>query len=427
MLGTLTFLFAILALYFWVQQRNARKIVSQMANSIKEGKSLILERPILLSEDFPLSQCQRTIDENATKLAQLQNQESKRTHAFNEILGGMLDGAIILDGNHVITFANSTAVKNFSLGRKMVGRRLEAIIDSVEALDLLDQLARGKKPGKAEFSFRKNGTPKDFEVATALLSPIRATKNEVFLLLFREVTEIKKTERLRKDFVANASHELRTPVTLIKGFAESLVDSPDLPSNQQKSFTEKILKNSLRLQALVDDLLNLSELEGSEEPITLTNNKLSDIIKGIDLYLQDKPYIDSSKLSFAFADEKDGFPMDAIKIAMAVGNLIDNAFKYAGDFSKVSVSTQISEDGDKIICSVRDDGNGIPKKDLEQIFERFYVVDKGRSREKGGTGLGLSIVKNIVEAHGGKVMAESTIGEGSCFSIVLPRVEENLP
>jgi len=413
-----------LALYFWIQERYSRRLIREFATSIREGNSYILEKPLFLNENFPLELCQKTLDENANRIATLEKESNRTHHAFNEILGGMLDGAIILDRDHGITFANSTAQRNFSLGREMIGRRLEAFIDSFEVLELLNQLSRGKYPGKAEFTFRRNGTIKDFEVATALLSSMRINPREVYLLLFREVTEIKRAERLRKDFVANASHELRTPVTMIKGFAESLIDNAGLSETHRTSFLGKIHKNALRLQALVDDLLSLSELEGSEQPIHPTNNKLCEVIKGIDLYLQDKPYVDAGKLKFSFAEEKDGFPFDAIKVAMAIGNLIDNAFKYAGNFSEVRVSTTLSEDGENITCSVTDDGIGIPEKDLERIFERFYVVDKGRSREKGGTGLGLSIVKHVTEAHGGRVYASSELGKGTTFSLQLPRFHQ---
>ena len=222
--------------------------------------------------------------------------------------------------------------------------------------------------------------------------------------------------------MANASHELRTPVTMIKGFSETLIEEPEISHNQSRSFISKIHKNALRLKALVDDLLSISELEGSEQAINPTNNKLSDVIRGIDLYLQDKPYVDSEKLVFSLEEEREAFPFDAIKIAMAIGNLIDNAFKYAGNFSAVKISTQLSDDRNFITCSVYDDGNGIPANDLDRIFERFYVVDKGRSREKGGTGLGLSIVKRIIEAHGGNVRVKSKLGEGTIFSFELPRI-----
>ena len=413
----------LLASYFWIQYRIGKQLIFQFASSIREGSTLILERPMLLNKNFPLELCQRTLDENATIIRELEKDSNRTNDAFNEVLGGMLDGALILDQDHGISFANTTAERNFSLGQSMIGRRLEAFLDSFEVLDLIDQLNRGNKPIKAEFTFRRNGVFKDFEVASALLSPIRSNPKEVYLLLFREVTEIKKAERLRKDFVANASHELRTPVTMIKGFAEALVDSPDLPEQQRSSFISKIYKNSLRLQTLVDDLLSLSELEGSRHPINLTTNKLCEVIRGIDMYLHDKPYVNKDKLKFTFAEEKEGFPFDAIKVAMAIGNLIENAFKYAGNFSEVRVSTSLSEGGEIITCFVEDDGIGIPAKDLEYIFERFYVVDKGRSREKGGTGLGLSIVKHVAEAHGGNVHVRSQLGNGSTFSIDLPRFQ----
>ena len=131
----------------------------------------------------------------------------------------------------------------------------------------------------------------------------------------------------------------------------------------------------------------------------------------------------TDKLIFNLCTEEEPFPFDAVKVAAAISNLIENAFKYAGDFSLIQVSTSLHEEGVNhwITCSVNDDGGGIPAKDLPRIFERFYVVDKGRSREKGGTGLGLSIVKNIAESHGGKVSASSELGKGSTFSFTLPR------
>ena len=425
MLEISSLVLGVLTLYFWVQYRYGRQLLLDIAKSIREGNSLLLEKPLLLSKRFSLKIYQKAMDENANRIANLERESDRSTHTFNETLGGMLDGAIILNRDHIITFVNSTAQKNFSPGQRMQGRRLEAFIDSFEILDLIDQSGRGLTSGKAEFTFRKNGTIKDFEVAIALLSSIRTESKDVYLLLFREVTEIKRADRLRKDFVANASHELRTPVTMIKGFAETLVESPTLPAARRSSFISKIHKNSLRLQALVDDLLSLSELEGSVDAFQPTNNKLCEVIRGIDLYIQEKPYVDASKLKFSFAEEKDTFPFDAIKMAIAIGNLIDNAFKYAGSFTIVEVSTALSKDNKTIICSVRDDGNGIPLKDLERIFERFYVVDKGRSREKGGTGLGLSIVKHVAEGHGGRVFAQSKLGKGTTFSIELPRYQDS--
>ena len=233
---------------------------------------MILEKPFLLGDNFPLRLCQNILEENAEKMERLVEESNRRTHTFNEILGGMLDGAMILDGNHLVTFSNSVALQNFSPDGPMKGRRIEAFIDAFEVLELLDKLSRGKKPSKAEFSYERRGKITVYEITCGLLSPVRSSQNEVYLLLLRDITEIKRTERLRKDFVANASHELRTPVTMIKGFSETLIEEPEISHNQSRSFISKIHKNALRLKALVDDLLSISELEGSEQAINPTNN-----------------------------------------------------------------------------------------------------------------------------------------------------------
>jgi len=421
MLLTATFLLGILAFYLWLQYRYSKQILLEIIDSIKSGSSLILERPPLLNKAFPITLCQNVLDQNVKRITQLEEERTHRSHNFNEILGGMLDGALILNQDHIVTFANVTANENFARGHSMIGRRLEAFIESIDVLETLDRLKSGESSEKTEFALQVNGSSKVFEVTTGMLSAIRPDDNDVFLLLFRDVTEIKRAELMRKDFVANASHELRTPTTMIRGFAETLVEDSSLPKAQRIAFLEKIAKNSIRLQALVDDLLSLSELEGSEAPVNPTNNKLSDVIRSIHLYLDEKPYVNTDKLRLSLAEEKESFPFDAIKLSLAIGNLVDNAFKYAGDFTEILVSTEISNDGNFISCTVSDDGNGIPTDDLDRIFERFYVVDKGRSREKGGTGLGLSIVKHIVEAHDGQVEARSKLGQGSTFRFTIPR------
>ena len=421
MVLTATFLLGILAGYLWIQYRYSKQILLEILHSIKSGSSLILERPNLLNKKFPITLCQKVLDQNAKRISQLEEERTHRSHNFNEILGGMLDGALILNQDHIVIFANVTANHHFAPGNSMVGRRLEAFVESFEVLEALDRLESGKKAEKTEFVYQAKGSSKVFEVTTGMLSATHPENEEAFLLLFRDISEIKRAELMRKDFVANASHELRTPTTMIRGFAETLVEDSLLPEAQRVAFLEKIARNSIRLQTLVEDLLSLSELEGSDGAVNPTNNKLSDVIRSIDLYLQEKPYVDTEKLRLSLAEEKESFPFDAIKLSLAIGNLVDNAFKYAGDFSEILVSTKISKDGNYITCTVSDDGNGIPPEDLGRIFERFYVVDKGRSREKGGTGLGLSIVKHIVEAHDGQVEARSKPGQGSTFRIILPR------
>ena len=390
---------------------------------MEDGHSLIIEDTKLLPKELSLTDFQKILEENKSQIQALKNQHAQRTNEFNETVGEMLDGAMLLDINHTITFSNQSANDYFSGGEPLIGRRLEAFIESSQLLEMIDKIKSGKKHKKSEFQYLYSGNSYNFEATGALIYNSVTNKSETILLLLRDVTLIKKSEKMRKDFVANASHELRTPITMIKGFSETLLEETDMLSKPGRNFMQKIHKNALRLQTLVEDLLSLSELEADESTLNKTSNKLSETIHGVHHYLQDKSYIDSEKLFFELEEELEPFPFDAVKMAIAISNLIDNAFKYGINFSKVIVKTQIIKGGGSIECSVIDDGCGIKQKDLNRIFERFYVVDKGRSREKGGTGLGLSIAKHIADLHGGCIRAESSPNEKTAFTIEIPRIE----
>jgi len=413
--------FFITTVYLWLQRLVIVRMVREVLKSLEEGRNLIIERSSLMPRGLELSDFQKILDNNKKKIQKLEKEKFLRINEFNETLGGMLDGALLLDFNHLITYSNKTADKHLGNGFSLEGRRLEAIIDSSQILEMIDKIKSGGKPDKSEFSFSRYGVHRDFETTGTAILATPDREKEKILLLMRDVTAIKKSERMRKDFVANASHELRTPITMIKGYSETLLEEDGMFTSGGRKFMVKIHKNALRLQTLVEDLLSISELESSESLLNQTSNKFSEIILGVHLFFQDKPYFESEKIHFEFAEEKDAFPFDAVKMAIAISNLVDNAFKYGGEFTKVIIRTTISDDGDWFYCSVIDDGIGIAAEDIERIFERFYVVDKGRSREKGGTGLGLSIVKKIVEAHGGSVYAKSVLGKETVFTIKIPR------
>ena len=415
--------FGFISFFLWVQKRVTQNIIGEILLALEKGHNLILEQSPLLSSSFSLSRFQKILDENRNKISSLESEKTQRINEFNETLGGILDGALLLDFRHTVTFANETANQLLAGGQSLLGRRLESVLDSAQVLEMIDRVKTHGKSEKADFNLIIESSKYDFVITATVISDLQENNEKLILLLLHDVTKIKGAERMRKDFVANASHELRTPITIIRGFCENLLEEDDIKPEQNKLFLEKIHKNTLRLQALIDDLLNLSELEGSANAISQTNNKLSEVILGVEMYLSDKAFVDTDKLIFDLCTEEEPFPFDAVKVAAAISNLIENAFKYAGDFSLIQVSTSLHEEAgnDWITCSVKDDGGGIPAKDLPRIFERFYVVDKGRSREKGGTGLGLSIVKNIAESHGGKVSASSELGKGSTFSFTLPR------
>ena len=230
-----------------------------------------------------------------------------------------------------------------------------------------------------------------------------------------------RPENIRRDFVANVSHELRTPVAIVKGFAETLDDDYDeLSGKKRREFIGKIRKNSDRLCSLVEDLLQLAELESPSQALSLEDGNLAKVAQAVAERFEEQLDQEAQSIRLELVKEEKTVRFDPVKIERVIENLLDNALRYARDFSVITIRTIIDGKAREIRCEVEDDGHGIPEKDLPHLFERFYRVDKGRSRESGGTGLGLSIVKHVVELHGGSVTARSELGKGTIFSFTLP-------
>jgi two-component system phosphate regulon sensor histidine kinase PhoR len=234
------------------------------------------------------------------------------------------------------------------------------------------------------------------------------------------MTQTRQMEEVRRDFVANVSHELKTPVTSIKGFVETLLDGSVKEPEQTQRFLEIIAKHADRLNAIIEDLLSLSRLEEESNNRKLsfeTMNIRPALTSAIEL---SKPKAGQKNISLELQCDQDIVAqINSILIEQAVMNLIDNAVKYSPDNSTIHVSVESVKN--EILIKVSDQGCGIASEHLDRLFERFYVVDKGRSRKLGGTGLGLSIVKHIAQVHGGHVTVESTLQKGSTFTLILPK------
>jgi two-component system phosphate regulon sensor histidine kinase PhoR len=238
------------------------------------------------------------------------------------------------------------------------------------------------------------------------------------VLVFHDVTELKRLEQVRRDFVANVSHELRTPVSSIKGYAETLLEGALKDREHAESFLKIIYTESERLSALIDDLLSLSRVESGKTRMTLKKCSVADLINRAIAGLKKLAAEKSIVLSVDISPDVAPMRADADMVTQVLLNLIDNAIKYTPEKGAVKIAA--GNDAAFIRINVADNGIGIPEKDIPRVFERFYRVDKGRSRDLGGTGLGLSIVKHTVQAHGGEVHVESTLGEGSTFSFTIP-------
>jgi two-component system phosphate regulon sensor histidine kinase PhoR len=232
--------------------------------------------------------------------------------------------------------------------------------------------------------------------------------------------KMRKLETVRKDFVANVSHELKTPVTAIKGFVETLLEGALESREDAHRFLSIILRQADRINAIIEDLLTLSRLEEEEKRSLIIIEEI-DVVPVLRRVVHDASHAARDKKIGMRLEVPDKlvFPINANLIEQAVLNLVDNAIKYSDSGSNVTIA--LAQAPTEIVIEIKDSGSGIPEEHLSRIFERFYRVDKARSRKVGGTGLGLAIVKHIAQVHGGMARVQSTVGKGSVFSIHLPK------
>ncbi len=339
----------------------------------------------------------------------------RQVASMQAILAHMVEGVIAVDVDTKIISWNPAAEKIFGiLKNEAEGRFFLEVVRNSDLAAVIGKVLENKEFISQEITLIWP-LQKIFQVN---VSPIfENAKIKGCLLVIHDITELRRLETIRRDFVANVSHELRTPLTSIKGFVETLQEGALEDRAHARDFLKVIQDHANRLDNLVKDLLSLSSLESREIALDKDNVDLKalseQVIQGFSSQLKKRSLVISNDLPDLSVQA------DYTKIEQVMINLFDNAIKFNRDTGFIKVHHQELQDKIKII--VEDSGIGIPAKDIHRIFERFYRVDKARSRELGGTGLGLSIVKHIVELHGGSVGVESTEGLGSQFWFTLPK------
>ena len=325
-------------------------------------------------------------------------------------------GVIFIDNKSYITLINKEYKRLFNIDPvHFMFRVYHDVIESVEIITYIEEIFRTEKSLKRQIELPIGNEHRHFEVYGA---PIIGNHDEWngILLIFHDITELKRLEQIRKDFVANVSHELKTPITSIKGFSETLLDGALHDEETLRSFLTIILNESNRLQLLIQELLHLSKMEQQVIELQSDDIDIVALIKEIGMMLstrmQDKHIVFEMDVPDQAIVEG-----DSPRIKQVFINLLSNAVNYTPVSGKVSVS--VKEEQDFVTVAIQDNGIGIENKELPRIFERFYRVDKARSRDSGGTGLGLSIVKHILEIHHGKVTVDSTVGVGTIFTVTL--------
>lgn len=332
------------------------------------------------------------------------------------ILTSMSEGVIAVDTDDRVISINDAAADFFNIDQKRVqGRFLHEVVRNVALQQMASAILEANVAAETEIVLESESGRRIFQASGSILRDADGVGIGAVIVL-NDITKIRELENLRRDFVANASHELRTPITSIKGYIETLLDgAKDEPENRER-FLNIIAKHALRLDSIVADLLDLSRIEQGPE-ISFEECKIREVIDSA---------VDSSeivigknraKIEISCAQELTA-SINRPLMELAVVNLLENAVKYSDPETTIDITADRS--ASEISISVRDRGKGIAPEHRERIFERFYRVDKARSREHGGTGLGLAIVKHIVLTHKGRIEVESELGKGSTFTILIP-------
>jgi len=354
--------------------------------------------------------------------AQLDSKITQITQQSNElevILSSLEEGVIAIDIHERIMKLNRVAAKLISVNLSDVqNRKIQEVIKNDNLRKFISKALSVKHHVKEEIIIHTNGKECIIHAYSTALQNIEGG-NIGALIVLNDITQLKKLENIRRDFIANVSHELKTPITSIKGYAETLIDGALNNKETSEQFVNIILKQANRLGSIIEDLLSLSRLEqeSRESEFDTKETKIIDFIKSAIQLCSIKAESKDIKIEFSCPEDIRA-SVNSLLMEQAIVNLIDNAVKYSPEKSRVLVETLLTDK--EIVIKVIDQGCGISKEHLPRIFERFYRVDKARSRKLGGTGLGLAIVKHISRAHGGYSKVDSTVGTGSIFSIHLP-------
>ena len=331
------------------------------------------------------------------------------------ILGSMVEGVAVVNGSERLLFANQgfAGILNLRFPPKS-GSALVEIVRQTELIEAVRNVLHGESRVEAEIV---TGTLRQKYFAATVAS-VRAGDTLGAVVVLHDITELRRLERVRRDFVANVSHEFRTPLTAIQGFAETLLAGAIDDAQNRVRFLEIILEHARRLARLTEDLLRLSQMDSDRLELEIDETSVSQIVDSCLATAQHRASENGLKLSVNIPENPPSVAGDQRRLAEVLQNLLDNARQYTLPGGEIVLSVEASES--EVVFTVSDTGIGIPRVDQSRIFERFYRVDAARSREAGGTGLGLAIAKHLIEAHGGRIWVESEIGKGSHFHFSVP-------
>ena len=440
-IASLAVLFVI-SVFGLLQTRGITRSIEEITDFSKEVAAGNFKKRIFFREKGELGELGKNIINMARELHERLRQSDEEKRKVEAILRNMSDGLILSDMKGTIILSNDAVLKLFGVTSGIEGKTLMETLRKAELSDMVGQVASGKEKIFREMEVTQ---PKDLHLMVTA-SPFYARRADGELsgivLTFHDITRLKKLEEIRKDFVANVSHEIKTPITAIKGFAETLIEGALDDRDNAEKFLLTIKQNSERINSLVDDLLTLSRIELGDIKIEKNVVNIEEVIETVFTTLKEKAGRKNLYLKKEISPDTAELKADKDRLIQILLNLVDNGLKFTekGGVTVAVQSSDLSESPEAskfevqkeegidssliphpssfLTVSVEDTGIGIPKKHLDRLGERFYRVDRARSRELGGTGLGLAIVKHLVKAHGWGMKIESAEGQGTAVRIL---------
>lgn len=408
-----------------LQTRRVTKSIEEITAFSKEITAGHLEKRLFLKEKGEIGELARNINDMAHELKTRLKQSEEEKHKVEAILRNLSDGLMLIDAKGRILVCNDAVGKLFDIETEIEGRTIGETLRNADLMELMDEVTGKDEPVSREIQVTH---PRElYLMATATPFHAHPVKEKAWgiVLTLHDITRLRHLEEMRKDFVANVSHEIRTPITAIKGFAETLIEGAIEDRDNAGKFLEAIKNHSERLNSLVSDLLTLSRIEMGDIRIEKHNVQVGSLIDTVFTTLRKKADAKGLYLRKSLPLEHAEIHADRDKLIQILLNLVDNGIKFTEE-GGVTVTVQ-SHAGETqpmpdvryhpVEISVEDTGVGIARKHLPRLGERFYRVDRARSRELGGTGLGLAIVKHLVKAHGWTMEIESTQGKGTRVKI----------
>ena len=395
--------------------------ISQPIGELKRGAQRFaqgdLAHRLFVAGSRELGELTEALNSMAQQLGEKIRLITEQRNELETILSAMREGVLACDADERIITLNHAAGALLGIDLSAAkGYTVQEIVRNADLQRFIGRLLREQRETEAEIII--HGPENKFLQLTGTGLRDSNGKNIGVLVVLNDITRLRHLENIRREFVANVSHELKTPITSIKGYVETLQEGAIADTANARKFLEIIFKQADLLHALVDDLLSLSKMEQEAErgKVQLVKEQVRRIIEAAIAAYETRARERRIQVDLHCKDEI-VVKANARLLEQAVGNLLDNAIKYSESGKRIDV---VVAAGDDVTIKIIDQGYGIPPEHLPRLFERFYRVDKGRSRELGGTGLGLAIVKHIIQAHGGRVTVESVLGQGSVFTIHLP-------